>query len=540
MSDRLESYIATLNTTDTIKALFRQHGERYGWIAMFTAMLITLTSFLTATSINVALPQIMGAFGIGQDEAQWLSTANLAASTVGMLLFAWVQGEFGLRKLVTAVIVTFFLASVVGGLSPNLEVMIFARIVQGLCAGFVTPLSISLVFQLFPANRQGFAMGITSIGTMLAPALGPTIGGLMVETFNWRYVFYLGIPPMIISLPMAIVFLPERDGEKPNNPFDWTGLILLSTAIVALLVGISNGEKEGWGSTYIITLLMTALVAMIGFIFWELRQSSPLLDIKIFMSKRFSILALSAFVFGAGLFGSTFLIPLFLQVIQGLSPIDAGLAMMPAGFVLALVAPFVGRMVDKFPPYNLIGLGIIFFAISFALMVQADTNTSFWSFAWWLIIGRIGIGLAMPTMNISAVRAVDPAFMMQAAGVINFIRQLGGAFGVNILSVVLYRRTQFHVSTVNSTQDPTNTTTLETLAILQEQLLGSGISAIEGQAVALQHLATSLHIQAVAVAFKDSFIVSTVVFLVALLPVIYLRKVWLEHEAIQKRVVPQT
>ena len=531
MSVSLESYIEQLNTTDTIKALFRRHGKNYGWIAMVTAMLITLTSFLTATSINVALPQIMGTFGIGQDEAQWLSTANLAASTIGMLLFAWVQGEYGLRRLVLWVIVTFFIASMVGGLSPNLEVMIAARIVQGLCAGFVAPLSISMVFQLFPANRQGFAMGVTSIGTMLAPALGPTIGGLMVEFFNWRYVFYLGIPPMLISLPMVIIYLPQRDGEKPNNPFDWTGLILLTLAITSLLVGISNGEKEGWGSSYIIALLLIAVIAMTSFIFWELRQSSPLLDIKIFLSKRFSILALSAFVFGAGLFGSTFLIPLFLQTIQGLSPIDAGLAMMPAGFVLALVAPFVGRMVDKFPPYNLIGLGILFFAISFMLMVQADTNTSFWSFAWWLIIGRIGIGLAMPTMNLSAVRAVDPAYMMQAAGTINFIRQLGGAFGVNILSVVLYRRTQFHINAINSTQDPSNTITMETLGALQERLVASGVTALEGKAIALNYLATSLQIQAVAVAFKDSFIVSTVVFLVALIPVFYLRKVWLEYSS---------
>lgn len=526
MSDRLETYIAQLTTTDPIKALFRRHGEHYGWIAMFTAMLVTLTSLLTATSINVALPQIMGAFGIGQDQAQWLSTANLAASTIGMLLFAWVQGEFGLRRLVVSVIITFFFASVVGGLSPNLGVMIAARIVQGLCTGFLAPLSISMVFQLFPANRQGFAMGITSIGTMLAPALGPTIGGVMVDTFNWRYVFYLGIPPMLMSLPMAIVFLPERTGAKPNNPFDWIGLFLLSTSVIALLIGLSNGEKDGWNSNFIIALLLLAVASMVGFIFWELHQSTPLLNIKIFLSKRFSALAISAFVFGAGLFGSTFLIPLFVQLIQGLSPIDAGLIMMPAGFALALVAPFVGRMVDKYPPYNLIGLGIFLFAVSFMLMIQADTNTSFWNFAWWLIIGRVGIGLAIPTMNISAVRAVDPVFMMQAAGVINFIRQLGGAFGVNMLSVILYRRTQFHINSVNSTQDQTNAFTMETLAALQQRLVDAGITAVEGKTLALHYLTSSLQIQAVAIAFKDSFIVSTIVFFLALIPVFYLKKVW--------------
>jgi DHA2 family multidrug resistance protein len=521
---RVEAYIARLNTSESFKALFRQYGMAYAWLAMMTIMLAMLATLLTGTIINVAIPQIMGAYGVGQDQAQWLSTANLAAATVGMLSSAWLVQSFGLRPALVGMMAMFLLGSVVGGLSPNLEIMILARIVQGLASGQVAPLSIAIIFQLFPPGKQGLAMGISSIGAVLAPAIGPTVGGLLIDAFNWRYVFYLGVPFSLLCIPMALMFLPQREGPRPQLPFDWRGLGLLSLAITTLLMGLTNGENEGWSSNYVLLLFTVSITAWLSFIYWQRRCAAPLLNLKIFGIQRFAIFALTAFAVGAGLYGSMYLIPLFLQLVQGMSPREAGYAMLPAGIALALAVPICGRLVDKYDPRVLLSIGVICISASFYLMRSADVTTTFWVFAWWMILGRIGIAFAFPSLSLGAVKSVPLEYVSQAAGVLNFTRQLGGAFGVNLLSILLLRRTRFHTDAVNATQSYDNTSTLEMLTLIQQQLFDAGMTRIEQGAVAIQYLAASLQLEATIIAFRDCFVVAAIVFLLTLVPTWMLKK----------------
>ena len=236
--------------------------------------------------------------------------------------------------------------SLLGGMATNTGIMIVARVMQGITAGVLTPLSTMIIFQVFLPGRQGIAIGVSTVGIILAPAIGPAIGGVLIDTFNWRYVFYLGIPFSLITLAASFAFLPARQPLAVRVPFDWNGMIVLSLALIALLVGLSNGEKDGWGSDYILGCFAVALLSGAGFVWWQLRVEHPLLDLSLFANRNFTIMGLNSFVFGAGLFASTYLVPLFLQLVQHLSATQAGALMIPPGIAMVLVFPYAGRVAE--------------------------------------------------------------------------------------------------------------------------------------------------------------------------------------------------
>ncbi len=524
MSAELETHLQALNTTDNFKALFRQHGIHYAWFAIGTVMIAMLATLLSGTIVNVAIPQIMGSFGIGQDVAQWLSTGNLAAAAIGMIVQAWLAQTLGLRNMMLIVMLLFMAGSLIGGISNDISLLIFSRLLQGFASGVIAPLSMSIIFQLFPSGRQGMAMGISSIGALLAPALGPTIGGLLIDTFNWRYVFFLAVPFSLICLPLTMLFLPERDGPRPHLPFDWTGLCLMTAAITSLLYGLSNGEKEGWSSEVIVLCLLLSITCAYLFVHWQSKAPYPLINLQLFNHRRYVIMVIISFIFGAGLYGSSYLLPLFLQIVQEMSPTNAGIAMMPSGFILALVFPLAGRLADRSDPRMLITAGIFFFACSCFLMVQADPNTGFWTLAWWMVLGRVGIGLVMPPVSLGALKNLPLELLQQGSGTMTFIRQLGGAFGVNFMSVMLTRRTQFHLDTVTNTQAFDNSETFEMTSQLSEHILGYGLTFWDQYYISIQILAKLLYSQAVMLGFRDAFLIGAIVFLLTLIPTWILRK----------------
>src|SRR5688572_22858005 len=218
-------------------------------------MIGTVTAMLTTTSVNVAIPDIMGAFGIGQDRAQWLSTGALAAMTVGMLLNAWLISRYGQRRTFIAALCVFIVALLAAGAAPNETVLIGCRIVQGAVAGILQPLSMYTLFRVFPPHQRGTAMGFFGMSVILGPALGPTLGGVMIEHFNWRYIFYVAVPIAALAALLGSMFMPERE-EGSASRFDWTGFALLTVSLACLLTGLSSGQREGWHSDYIIALFV--------------------------------------------------------------------------------------------------------------------------------------------------------------------------------------------------------------------------------------------------------------------------------------------
>jgi EmrB/QacA subfamily drug resistance transporter len=505
-------------TSESTEALFERYGPAYRWLATVTVMLGTISAVLTTTSVNVAIPDIMGAFGIGQDRAQWLATGMLAAMTVGMLLNAWMMTSFGQRRTFIGALCIFVASLILAGASPNETVLIFCRVVQGVVAGLLQPLSMYTLFRVFPPERRGSAMGFFGMSVILGPALGPTLGGVMIDHFNWRYIFYVAVPVCAIAILMGSLFLPEREERAARVRFDWFGFALLVTALVTLLTGLSNGQREGWQSDYIVGLFFTAGLATLGFVVWELRAPQPLVNLRVLANPQFTGAATVACIFGAGLFGSTYLVPLFVQTVQHLTPLSAGLMLMPAGLIMGVLMPFAGYLSDRLPARTLIIAGLLCFGISSYWLAWVDANMSFWTIAWCVVISRVGLSLIKPALNVSALRSLQPELLGHGAGMINFSRQLGGAFGVNLLSVALDRRTFFHSDVLTSLQTAGNSATAELLRSIEGVLARAGASPELQSAGAIDYLGRVIYAQAYTMGFRDSFLIVAVVFILGLIP----------------------
>ena len=504
--------------SETTDSLFRRYGPAYRWLATVTVMLGSVSAMLTTTSVNVAIPDIMGAFGIGQDRAQWLSTGTLAAMTVGMLLNAWLMTSFGQRRTFIVALIIFAASLLVAGASPNEKVLILCRIVQGAIAGVLQPLSMYTLFRVFPPEQRGSAMGYFGMSVILGPALGPTLGGVMIDHFNWRYIFYVAVPVCSVAVLMGSVFLPEREEAGARVRFDWPGFALLVTALACLLTGLSNGQREGWHSDYILGLFAIAVLAAAGFFAWELRAPRPLVNLRVLANPQFTGAAVVACLFGVGLFGSTYLVPLFVQTVQHLTPYSAGLMLMPAGLIMGALMPMAGYLSDRVPARTLIVAGLLCFAVSAWWLSGVDANMSFWAIAWAVVISRVGLSLIKPALNLAALRSLRPELLGQGAGMINFSRQLGGAFGVNLLSVTLDRRTFFHSDTLTALQTAGNGATAELLHQVEALLAQAGASAELQSSGALHFLGRVLHAQAYTMGFRDSFLLIAVIFTLGLIP----------------------
>jgi EmrB/QacA subfamily drug resistance transporter len=504
--------------SETIEGLFARYGPGYKWLATFTVMLGTIPAMLTSTTVNVAIPDIMGAFGIGQDRAQWLSTGMLAAMTVGMLVNAWLVAHFGLRRTFVAGLCVFVAALLIAANSPNITVLILARVVQGAVAGVLQPLSMYTLFKVFPPQQRGTAMGLFGVSVILGPALGPTLGGILIADFSWRSIFYVAVPVCAVGTLMGSLLLPEREDDTPRARFDFPGFVLLGTALTCLLTALSNGQREGWHSDYILTLFAAAGAATVAFFAWELRAPRPLVNLRVLGNAQFTAAASVAFIFGAGMFGSTYLVPLFVQTVQNLTPLAAGIMLMPAGLILGVFMPIGGFLSDRIAARKLIVTGLVCFAVSAYWLADIDVNTSFWTIAWCVVLSRIGLALIKPSLNLAALKALRPELLGQGAGMINFSRQLGGAFGVNLLSVTLDRRTFFHSDTLTAMQTAANFATVELLRQIEQALTLAGASPDLQSAGALHYLGRVIHAQAYTMGFRDTFIIIGLVFTLALVP----------------------
>jgi DHA2 family multidrug resistance protein len=502
---------------------FERYGPAYRWLVISTTMMATITVVLSSTVVNVALPDIMGVFGIGQDQVQWMSTGFLAAMTGSMLLNAWLNEAIGVRATFIGSLALFSAASVVGGLAPNEDVLTFARVAQGIAAGIVQPLAMIMIFRVFPANERGRAMGIYGIAVVLAPALGPTLGGWLTDNFNWRWVFYMGLPTSLAGMLLGLVFLPGRLGNGKPMRFDFFGLLLLTLFLVVSLYAVANGQRAGWDSNLIVGLSSVGAILMLAFIVWELKTPQPLVNLTVFSVSRYAAATLVALIFGAGIYGSSYLVPLFLQTVQGYTPTLAGELLIPGGLILGLVFPIAGRLTDRFPAYFMVGTGLFVFGLSNMLMYDVNADTGFWRMALLVLLGRVGLGVMMPALNAGALSVLPPAMLAQGTGTINFVRQLGGAFGVSLLAATTEVRFAFHADTLAVTQTAGNGTTLELVSRVAGLDSSWGVPATQTSAGALNYLGQMVAAQAQSQAYADGFALVAIVFWVGILPALWMR-----------------
>jgi len=488
------------------------------WLVTIASMAGAIAMIMSSTIANVAVPTVMGAFGVGQDQAQWLATGFIATMVASQLLSAWFVRALGVRGAFLAINVVFFAGTAIAFLGPSFEMLVLGRVLQGFSAGIVQPMTMALIFMQFPPNRRGQAMGVHSMGIQIAPMLGPMIGGLIIDTSGWREIFLVPVPICAMSLFLGMLYLPGREEQGPLPKFDWVGYSLLVAAIGLLLAAGSNGQRYGWTSDAIVLMTCVGVAAGSAFVWLQLRSASPLLDFSLFKIPQFSAAVIVGFVFGLGNFASNYLIPVTVQEVQQLTPFLSGLLLVPAGFLVIAGTPFFGRLADIFPARRIVVCGLCLFALGNFLMSRTDAHTTFAAFAWLIIIARIGMAVLVPALSTSALTALTPEQLHRGTGTINFTRQLGGSCGVAALVVFIEQRTQFHVEAMAATQTASNTTSGELLARVRELLLEAGVSENVLGPAALHYLGEVIEAQAIARGFTDGFLMIAIVFVLAVLP----------------------
>lgn len=509
---------------ESIDDLFARYGPAYRWLASATCMIGAMTMVLSQTTVNVAFPDIMGAFGIGRNEAQWLSSGFFAAMTAGMLLQAWLVSIFGERTTYFTSLCGFLIGVVMSGLAPNAEILTAGRLLQGLTAGIIQPLAMAIVFKVFPPERRGSAMGFFAMGVVFAPAMGPTLGGFAVEWFNWRYAFFLTVPSTILALAMGLVFLPSRKKPAHVPHFDFTGFALMCAALFTLLLALSSGPRDGWGSDKVVLLFLFGTTAAFGFIAWESCIREPLLNVKLFLNLRFTSASIISFFAGGVFLTSTFLIPVFVQQVQGYTPLRAGLLLMPGGLSLLILFPIAGRVSDSISAQFLLCLGLGAFAIGFFLLSGTDVNTPFWTFVAFTLFIRFGIAFTTPVTNAAALKSLPSDQVNQGSGAVNFVRMLGAAFSLNIVVAFLETRVPFHSDALTATQTAASPTSQAYLGAVRRVLSESGVADALEHSGALHYLGEVVYAQANTAGFQDAFLALSIASVCGLIPVYILSR----------------
>ena len=344
-----------------------------------------------------------------------------------------------------------------GGLSNDYNWVLVARVAEGLAAGVVQPIPAILILRAFDAGEQGRAGSFFSTGVVLAPAVGPSIGGLLVDWFGWRSIFFMVVPLALASIWMARRYVPTTapGGLAPNREgarLDVWGMLIATISTLCLLNGLVSLRDAGWDAVHAWVLLVIAALGLALFVFWQhhllhkphASGLAPLMNLSVFRHRAFSMGSLVAFIYGAGLFGSTYLLPLYMQQGMGWSASYTGTALLPAGLMLAVTIALTGRLADRHPIYLLVCSGLALLALSFVLMATLHVESSMWWLSAWVILGRIGLGLILPSLNSGSLRGLVRPLIPQGSSVINFMRMLGGAVGVSVCAIVLQWRLAAH------------------------------------------------------------------------------------------------
>ena len=403
-------------------------------------MVGSIASVMSSTIVNVAVPDLMRHFHIGQERAQWVAAGFMAAMTLSMLPTPWLLARYGYRHTYVGAIGLLMVGGIVGGLAQHYPLVLAMRVAEGLAAGVLQVIPSIIVLRAFDQSERGRAMGIFGFGVVLAPAVGPSVGGVLVEHLGWRSIFFFVVPFALWALWLARRYLPVSapGGAAPGGrgeTLDMVGLGLAAVGVIGLLNGLVHLHDASLHSAA--ALLGTGALALALFVWHESRTPKPLLDLGLFGSRPFAMGGVVAFIYGMGLFGSTYLVPVFMQAALHFPPSQAGAALMPAGLVLALTIPIGGRLADRYPPYVLVASGLTLLALSFALMATVGTATALWVLMLWAVVGRIGLGFVLPSLTLGAMPGLGADAVPQAASAISFLRQLGGAAGVSLVGIFL-------------------------------------------------------------------------------------------------------
>ncbi|NDP62131.1 MFS transporter [Polaromonas sp.] len=437
----------------SIAALQARFGTRYRWLLLVAVMVGIMASIMSSTIVNVAIPDMSQHFSLGQGRAQWVTSGFMVAMTVSMLTTPWLLARYGYRRTYVGSMLLLMAGGIGGGLAGNFTLVLAARVAEGVAAGVVQPIAAIIIMRAFGTHEQGRASGMFGMGVVLAPALGPSVGGVLVDLYGWRSIFFMVVPLCLLSLWMAYRYVPDSapggvEAGRKGAMIDWRGMLLAGTGTLCLLNGMVALQGQGSHPLQAALLLGAALALLAGFIGWQRRMLAtgrePLMNLALFGNRPFAMGSVVAFIYGTALFGSTYLLPVYMQLGLNLSASHAGTVLLPAGIVLAATIAIVGRLADRQPTWLLVTTGLGLLAVSFALMMTLTLSSALWLLALWATLGRIGLGFILPSLNLGSLRPLPAELVSQGASAISFVRMLGGAIGVSLCGIVLEWRLAAH------------------------------------------------------------------------------------------------
>ncbi len=497
------------------------------WLAVFGATLGAFMAVLNIQIVNASLADIQGAIGAGIDDGGWISTSYLIAEIVVIPLSGWLAQVFSVRIYLLTNAVLFLALSVACAFAQTLPQMIVLRAIQGFTGGVLIPMAFTLIITLLPKAKQPVGLALFALSATFAPAIGPTIGGYLTENFGWRYIFYVNLVPGAIMIamlwfsldakPMKLTLL--RDG-------DWYGIATMAVGLGALQTVLEEGNKDDWfGSPFIVKLSVIAAVSLAAFLWIELTTRKPLLNLRLLGRRNFGFGMLANFLLGIALYGSVFILPQYLARIQGYNAEQIGMVLAWTGLPQLLLIPLVPRLMRRFDPRIIIGVGFAVFAASNFMNIYMTSNYGTDQLFWPNVVRALGQALVMAPLSAVATAGIEAENAGSASGLFNMMRNLGGAVGIAMLQTFLTKREQYHSNVLSQSVSVLEQATRTRIDQLTQYFMNHGVAdQAAATSRALVAIGKIIQKQAYILAFSDTFFLLGAALVVALLAVLLLKR----------------
>lgn len=493
------------------------------WLITFTVILGTFIAALDSSIVNVAMPSMRGTLGASTSEITWVATSYMLANVVIMPSIAFLSSRFGRARYFFWSVVLFGVGSVLCGVARSLSFMIFARVLQGIGGGALIPISQAIMRETFPPEEHGKAMGIYGTGVILGPAIGPTLGGWLTDNYSWPWIFYINVPFIIINLILIPIFIKDPPYlKRTKGKIDGLGLASMAIGLSCLQIMLEKGQEHNWfQSPFIIKLALISSLALTFFVWWELKAKEPVVNLRVLKNVPLAAGTAMSTFFGMGLFGSLFLLPLFVQEVRGYSVADAGIAMLPRSLTMALTMPIIGRFYNKLGPRKMILTGLILNILSFYLLAHLAPETSVKDLLVPQLIQGFALGIIFVSLSTAALSTVAKKDMNAATGLFNLVRTIFGSVGIALAATYLERAT---IAARVSLVDNLTLTSEKTSMWLKQVTSGfvaKGIPASMAHQKALALLDALLNQQAVIIGYNYVFMLAAVLFVICI-PLVWL------------------
>jgi MFS transporter, DHA2 family, multidrug resistance protein len=496
------------------------------WIIAMAVMCATFMEVLDTTVVNVSLPHIAGNLSASVDEAAWALTSYLVANAIVLPMTGWLASFFGRKRMLLTAVFGFTSASFLCGLAPSLKMLVICRIIQGATGGCLQPLSQAVMLEAFPPQDRGKAMAFWGLGIVVAPMLGPVLGGWLTDNYSWRWVFYINLPVGLVSVIMTRLFIFDPPYiRRASRGIDYWGIGLLALGIGALQVVLDKGQEEDWFESHWITILaVIAIVALAIFVVHELRTRDPVVHLRVFKQRTYSAGVFLMTMMGFVLYGSLLLLPVFLQTLLGYPALNAGIAMAPRGLGSFLMMPVVGTVLGRFDPRKVLALGLVGSAWTLYALSQLNLQAGYWDIFWPQFIQGACLAMLFVPLTTTTMDPISKQDMGNATSMFNLMRNVGGSVGIASATTYLFRREQFHTNVLGAHVNAFSPRAQMYVNGLQSTMMVRGLDSQTALHRAYGALWGMVQRQAAMISFVDTFRAMAIVFLLVLPLLFVMRK----------------